>query len=131
MITRLATLSIILKTFLLFSCSNDPDTPLTPELLPHVETFAGGEQGFEDGPAQQAKFYEPSEMTLTPAGDLYVIDQKRTAIRKISKDGIVSTVYTTSNLLMCITSDHDGNIYLTSGFIGKLVGNTVDTMDIT
>src|SRR5687768_11210735 len=106
MITRLITFSIILKTFLLFSCSNDSDSPSPPEPLPHVGTLAGGEQGFEDGPAQQAKFYEPSGITLTPAGDLYVIDQKRTAIRKISKDGIVSTVLNTSKLLMSITSDY-------------------------
>lgn len=53
--------------------------------------YAGtGEQGFEDGPALQAKFALLAEIEMSPSGDLYAIDGG--AIRKISSDGIVSYI---------------------------------------
>ncbi|CAL1517227.1 IPT/TIG domain-containing protein [Chitinophaga sp. MM2321] len=58
-----------------------------------VSTFAGtGTAGFEDGPAATAKFNQPIDITLDPAGNLYVADNLNHRIRKIATDGSVSTV---------------------------------------
>jgi len=63
------------------------------KVLPSGETstFAGGEPGYADGPAAQARFNAPCGICLSPDGALYVADTGNHCIRKI-KDGQVSTV---------------------------------------
>lgn len=57
-----------------------------------VTTIAGtGEQGFADGPANQAKFDTPAGLALGPDGSLYVADRENHRIRRIH-GGIVTTV---------------------------------------
>ncbi len=58
-----------------------------------VRVVAGlaGQAGSVDGPAAQAKFSVPQGVALSPAGELYVADTGNHAIRRISKDGQVST----------------------------------------
>ena len=59
-----------------------------------VSTLAGSKpHGFLDGPGNQAKFYLLAGITISNAGDLYVVDFDNFAIRKISRDGMVSTVF--------------------------------------
>lgn len=59
-----------------------------------VTTYAGttGSAGHADGPALQAKFGSPGGMALDSAGDLYVCDSANRCIRRVSSDGVVSTV---------------------------------------
>jgi streptogramin lyase len=57
-----------------------------------VSTFAGsGAQGFNNGPAADATFYNPLACVFDSEGNLYIADFDNNAIRKISTSGIVST----------------------------------------
>jgi sugar lactone lactonase YvrE len=51
-----------------------------------VSTLAGSQQGFEDGPAAQAKFYKPGHICLDNQGNLYVADRYNHRIRKIAME---------------------------------------------
>jgi len=57
-----------------------------------VSAVAGGERGYVDGPATSARFDTPSGIALAPDGSIYVADTANNAIRRISRDGLVSTV---------------------------------------
>jgi sugar lactone lactonase YvrE len=57
-----------------------------------VSTLAGGDRGFADGPAASARFSTPSGLAAGADGVLYVADTGNNAIRRITPDGIVSTV---------------------------------------
>jgi streptogramin lyase len=57
-----------------------------------VSTFAGGREGFADGPGAAAAFHTPSALALDSFGNLYVADTGNHAIRKISPDGSVTTL---------------------------------------
>lgn len=54
-------------------------------------TVAGGEAGYADGAAAQARFNAPCGICVTPDGAVYVADTGNHAIRRI-RDGQVSTV---------------------------------------
>ncbi|HEX5874962.1 MAG TPA: NHL repeat-containing protein [Pyrinomonadaceae bacterium] len=58
----------------------------------NVTTLAGGNEGFSDGPATGASFNTPSGLALGPDGSLFVADTGNNQIRKITRDGQVSTV---------------------------------------
>src|SRR5215831_17978682 len=58
-----------------------------------VETFAGGgKEAFADGPGLEAAFNTPSGFAIDVAGNLYVADTGNNRIRKISTQGVVSTL---------------------------------------
>jgi sugar lactone lactonase YvrE len=57
-----------------------------------VSTLAGGEEGFADGIGRDAKFREPSGITIDTVGNLYVADSVNNRIRKITPAGKVSTI---------------------------------------
>ena len=59
-----------------------------------VRTLAGvlGTPGYNDGPALSARFSNPHSIASDGAGNIYVADRYNHTIRKISADGIVSTV---------------------------------------
>ena len=60
-----------------------------------IKTVAGtgvaGNDG-DGGPATQARFRAPSAVAAAPDGSFYVADQNSNVIRRVSKDGIISTV---------------------------------------
>lgn len=61
-----------------------------------VSTYAGGDYchyGIQNGPAASSLFYNPTQVCADIFGNIYVIDGNNYAIRKISKDGIVSTLF--------------------------------------
>jgi len=58
-----------------------------------VSTLAGsGEAGFADGPGGEAKFAFPSDIAVDAKGNLYVADANNHRIRKITPQGLVSTL---------------------------------------
>ncbi len=58
-----------------------------------VSTFAGnGNAGFVDGQGVAAEFNHPVDVIVDPQGNLYVADNRNWAIRKISPDGLVSSI---------------------------------------
>ena len=58
-----------------------------------VRTIAGGNgPGSRDGSAEEAQFHGPSDVAVDFAGAIYVVDSYEHRIRKISTDGIVTTV---------------------------------------
>jgi murein DD-endopeptidase MepM/ murein hydrolase activator NlpD len=58
-----------------------------------VTTIAGGGRaGLADGEAAQALFNTPCGLALAANGDLYIADTGNSAVRKLGKDGKVSTI---------------------------------------
>jgi len=59
-----------------------------------VSTFAGkaGEQGSTDGNREQSRFDEPNSITIDSNDNLYVVDSNNQTVRKITPQGIVSTL---------------------------------------
>ena len=63
---------------------------ITPEGL--VSTLAGGREGFADGAGAGAAFNTPSGLALDGDGNLYVADTGNNRVRKVSKEGVVTTL---------------------------------------
>ena len=57
-----------------------------------VSTIAGGDRGYLDGTAAEARFDEPSDVAIADDGGLLVADRANHRIRRIDPDGTVSTV---------------------------------------
>lgn len=58
-----------------------------------VYTYAGGkESGTADGNRLRARFYRPTSLTADSQGNLYISDTLNHTIRKIDKNGIVTTI---------------------------------------
>ena len=59
----------------------------------NVTLFAGDPQepGWRDGAPHEARFYEPSGITISPSGEIYIADSANHCIRRIS-GGVVTTV---------------------------------------
>lgn len=59
-----------------------------------VSTYAGklGEAGTKDGPVSEARFNKPEDVAVDKDGNVYVADTYNYTIRKITPQGVVSTV---------------------------------------
>ncbi len=57
-----------------------------------VDTLAGQGEGWRDGPALQARFHTPSGLAVDAAGNVFVADTGNHVIRRIARDGTVSTL---------------------------------------
>ena len=57
-----------------------------------VTTIAGGHEGSQDGPAMTAGFYYPGGVARDKNGNLFVADTLNHTIRKITPDGMVTTL---------------------------------------
>jgi sugar lactone lactonase YvrE len=95
-----------------------------------VTTIAGsGAPGDADGPALKAAFDTPCALVLDDSGGLLIADTRNNAIRKLSKDGMVSTVLRAPEndrqaLLrrpMALARTHDGHLYIATGSQGRIL----------
>ena len=57
-----------------------------------VSVYAGSQAGRRDGPASSALFANPLGLALDKAGNLYVADSGNSAIRRITPEGVVTTI---------------------------------------
>src|SRR5204863_9538930 len=57
-----------------------------------VTTLAGGTRGFADGVGADARFDTPSGVAAAADGTIYVADTGNSAIRRVARDGSVTTV---------------------------------------
>jgi len=57
-----------------------------------VSTLAGSTSGYADGIAAAAKFNTPSGVAIGPDGNIYVADRGNHSIRKVTPEGVVTTV---------------------------------------
>ncbi|MEN7551922.1 IPT/TIG domain-containing protein [Rapidithrix thailandica] len=58
-----------------------------------VSTYAGnGSSGYKDGSASGAQFYQPIDVAVDQHGVVYVADNINHRIRKITPEGVVSTI---------------------------------------
>jgi sugar lactone lactonase YvrE len=74
---------------------SDWDKDLIKKITPdgRVSVFAGtGDRGLKDGPLASASFYLPEGLAFDQKGNLYVADTYNNMIRKISRDGKVTTL---------------------------------------
>jgi hypothetical protein len=80
-----------------------------------VSLYAGHEShviGTTDGPRLLAQFQDPFGITSSPSGAIYITDQGNFNIRKISPEGIVSTIVFKPVIAPnSITTASDGSLY--------------------
>jgi sugar lactone lactonase YvrE len=109
-----------------------------------VTTIAGGKRaGLADGAAAQALFDTPTGLAISAAGDLYIADTGNNAVRKLDKNGNVSTVAVAKEdernsllrLPIGLALTPDGFLYLSSNSSGRLAqitpaGEVVAVQDI-
>jgi sugar lactone lactonase YvrE len=85
-----------------------------------VTTFAGGSYGHADGKGPAARFSSVGGMAFGPDGSLYLTDG--TSVRKVTMDGVVSTVATSLDFR---TAEDKPTLF--GGSYGILAGLTVDS----
>ena len=118
------TLLLLFYSVCLLSCDDSSDNE-QPKPDPVIETFAGGEAGFVDGMGTAARFNEPMDIAFSPSGEIYVVDQQETALRKISTSGNVTTIFSEyPQKIKALAVGKDGTVFLAgSTWIGKLQGD--------
>ena len=71
--------------------SNHRIRKVTPDGM--ISTVAGGGTALGDnGPAASAQLFDPFDVALDGAGNLYIADASNDRIRKVTPDGVISTV---------------------------------------
>jgi len=114
---------------------------ITPEGA--LTTLAGGDEGFADG--SPGAFNTPSGLAIDDDGNLYVADTSNNRIRKVTPDGVVSTVAgngtpgfadgdalsATFNGPVGVAVDKDGNILVADTYNDRIRKITVDGHVVT
>ena len=82
-----------------------------------VTTLAGsGKTGNEDGKGEEASFFYPTALTVDKKGNVFVADTHNNLIRKISSEGVVTTVAGKTGVRfdnpVGIALDKSGNLFV-------------------
>jgi sugar lactone lactonase YvrE len=87
----------------------------------------------KDGPALEARFFEPTGICQGPDGSLYFSDQQNGKIKKISTSGNVTTLASNLNSPSGVAVAPDGTVYfLQASSLSKIMADgTVTTPGIT
>lgn len=99
-----------------------------------VSTFVGGGiGGYQDGSGLAARFYLPTSIDIGPDGNLYVADSGNNRIRRVTPDGVVTTVSSNSTSeffgIRTLTVGSDGSIaFADDTRIQRLAGGVVSTV---
>ncbi len=103
--------------------SNHAIRRITPDGI--VATIAGivGAAGYADGRGADARFDGPQKITLDSAGNLLVADYENCVIRKVTPDGVVTTVSGTAGLHGGMDGSPDRALF------GYPLGMAVDAAD--
>jgi len=109
-----------------------------------MTNFAGnGSAGFsgDGGPAASAQLYYPAAITLDAAGNLYIADTRNERVRKVTPDGIITTIAGSIGRPLGdggpavqarvtepdgVAVDQNGNV-----FIAEAAGNRIRRVDTT
>ncbi|GAB3095063.1 gluconolaconase [Lysobacter terrae] len=95
-----------------------------------VRTLAGGDgPGDQDGRGTEARFDTPSAVAVDPRGNVWVADTRNNAIRRVSRQGIVTTLAPrtgeeaqwTLRRPVSIAITHDGMLYVGELFQGRVL----------
>ena len=110
-----------------------------------VSTLAGSQVGYLDGTGNAAKFNSPEGVCVDEAGNLYVADKFNHRIRKVTPEGVVTTVAgsgamgsangngasATFNYPMGIAIDKSGNLYVTETTGSSRIRKITPAGDVT
>lgn len=111
----------------------------------NVSDYAGnGEKGYQDGYRMNAKFNSPMGITIDKEGNIYIAEYDGNYVRKISKDGNVSTLAGNGTIgnrdgkgsearfsgCTDIAVDQNGNLYVTD-FNNNTIRKVTQTGEVT
>jgi uncharacterized protein (TIGR03437 family) len=83
-----------------------------------ITAYAGnGTQGFsgDGGQATAAELFSPAGLAVDSANNLYIADFGNYRIRKVTPDGVISTVAAVATGVEAVAVDASGNLYVSSG----------------
>jgi sugar lactone lactonase YvrE len=95
-----------------------------PTTIPgEVTTFAGSTKGYINGPKNEAKFEFPIDIAQDVSNNLYISDYGNDVIRKISPEGIVTTLAGSSTVGSSNGTGNEASFYNPHGIAVDHLGN--------
>jgi hypothetical protein len=91
-----------------------------------ITTVAGEVEGFADGLGRDARFHTPSGLAVDRAGTLFVADTGNDAIRRVTRDGHVSTVATGLKGPIGVAVGRSGQLIVADTYNDRLVSIDVE-----
>lgn len=101
----------------------EPPASQPPQVAQGIGLFAGddGGPGKADGTGRDARFRDPDAIAIAANGDLYVADTGNAQIRKVTPQGVVTTVATGVVALDLAVAPDGALYYLPSQPLGSLM----------
>jgi DNA-binding beta-propeller fold protein YncE len=96
-----------------------------------IDTIAGGTRGNggDGGPATAAQFFNPQDIAVDAAGNLYIADMTNSRIRKVAPEGRVSTLVFSPNPF-ALTVDAADTLYVAglNNRVGRVIAGTIQPL---